>query len=148
MFLAGSDGKLPLDSARALISGGFNHVVVVGGTAVVSDDGWGVYQAAAIMGGGGYDDVTRLAGETMYDHPPPEVAESAVSMVICSWDGAALSDGPLFHTTLLPEASCREKKAPSYLLSTKDTWRRWTPSPRSMQTLRYRLLSFSAEMRS
>lgn len=29
VFLADSTGRLPLDSARALISGGFNHVVVV-----------------------------------------------------------------------------------------------------------------------
>ena len=94
MFLADSTGKLPLDSARALISGGFNHVVVVGGTAVVSDDGWGVYQAAAIMGGGGYDDVTRLAGETMYD-TSAEFAKWAVSRV-------PAMDAPAFATGRVP----------------------------------------------
>lgn len=99
VFLADSTGKLPLDSARALISGGFNHVVVVGGTAVVSDEGWGVYQAAAIMGGGGYDDVTRLAGETMYD-TSAEVAKWAVSNGYLQWDGAAFSTGRVPYDAL------------------------------------------------
>ena len=78
-------------------------MVVVGGTAVVSDDGWGVYQAAAIMGGGGYDDVTRLAGETMYD-TSAEFAKWAVSQGYLQWNGAAFVTGRVPYDALAGSA--------------------------------------------
>lgn len=99
VFLADSTGLLPLPSARKLIPGGFGHVVVVGGTAVVSEEGWGVYQAAAIMGGGDYGDVTRLAGETMYD-TSAAVAEWSVENGYLSWEGAAFATGRVPYDAL------------------------------------------------
>lgn len=99
VFLADSKGMLPTATARALIGGGFNHVVVAGGTAVVSDECWGIFQAASIMGGGDYDDVTRLSGKTLYD-TSAEIAKWAVSNGYLKWDSAAFATGRIPYDAL------------------------------------------------
>ena len=99
VFLADSKGMLPVATARALIGGGFKQVVVAGGTAVVSDECWGVFQAASIMGGGDYDCVERLAGKTLYD-TSAAIAEWAVSKGYLAWNGAAFATGRIPYDAL------------------------------------------------
>lgn len=99
IFLANDDGLLPVDSARALIGGGFDRVLAVGGEAVVSERCMGIAEAAAIMGGGSYGRATRIAGDTLYD-TSAEVAKWAVSEGILEWDGAAFATGKVPYDAL------------------------------------------------
>lgn len=103
VFLADGDGLLPLESARALIGGGFNRVLAVGGEAVVSERCMGIAEAAAIMGGGSYGQAVRIAGETLYD-TSAEVARWAVSEEILEWDGAAFATGKVPYDALAGSA--------------------------------------------
>lgn len=99
VFLADDDGLLPLESARALMGGGFNRVLAVGGEAVVSERCMGIAEAAAIMGGGSYGQAVRIAGETLYD-TSAEIARWAVSEGILEWDGAAFATGKVPYDAL------------------------------------------------
>lgn len=92
VVLADSDGFLPAATAAAFASESrYTRVLLVGGEAVVSDVSHG-YMAALTMLNSGKENVTRLAGETLYD-TSAAVAEWAVGQGVLVWDGLAFSTG-------------------------------------------------------
>jgi beta-N-acetylglucosaminidase len=95
VFLVDDEGNLPDKTKRVLVStNDISQVLVAGGSTVVSNVTEGFMQAVTLAGGGARN-VSRAAGETLYD-TSFEVARWAVENGILNWDNVA------FATSIAP----------------------------------------------
>ena len=95
VFLVDDAGDLPDKTKQVLMSAGsISQVLIAGGTTVVSNVTEGFMQAVTLAGGGARN-VSRAAGETLYD-TSFEVARWAVANDILNWDKVA------FATSIAP----------------------------------------------
>ena len=95
VFLVDDAGNLPDKTKRVLVStNDISQVLVAGGSTVVSNVTEGFMQAVTLAGGGARN-VSRAAGETLYD-TSFEVARWAVENGILNWDNVA------FATSIAP----------------------------------------------
>ena len=95
VFLVDDAGDLPDKTKQVLMSAGsISQVLIAGGTTVVSNVTEGFMQAVTLAGGGARN-VSRAAGDTLYD-TSFEVARWAVANDILNWDNVA------FATSIAP----------------------------------------------
>jgi putative cell wall-binding protein len=111
MYFAQEDGTLDAATVNAIARGGYSHLIILGGTNVVSSD---VEQQ---VGGAS---VTRIAGDNRYD-TSSKIASYLIAHRLATIDNAAVATGQDFPDALTGAALCGRNSSVLLLADDTDT---------------------------